>query len=106
MVWRADTGVITVLHDNAGMAYYGNTWDESQPVDDPARVPPAGLFQPVRGFGKLWRTDVGLASKLGWALASEQGYEMLVQPFEGGTMLLGPQGEIYVLFPLWTWERR
>jgi hypothetical protein len=101
-----DTKEIDVPYDNGSLAYYLDTWDESQPVDDPARVPPDGLYQPVRAFGKLWRTSVGLASKLGWALAPERGYEMLVQPFEGGTMLLGLQGEIYVLLPLWTWERR
>jgi len=28
------------------------------------------------------------------------------QWFEGGTMLLGPQGEVYIPLPFWTWERR
>jgi len=106
MIWRGDTKQIYVLHDDGSLAYYSDTWDESQPVNDLARVPPVGLFQPARGFGKLWRTEVGLASKLGWALAPEQGYDMLVQRFEGGTMLLGPEGEIYILLPFWTWERR
>jgi alkanesulfonate monooxygenase SsuD/methylene tetrahydromethanopterin reductase-like flavin-dependent oxidoreductase (luciferase family) len=106
MIWRADTDEIYVLYADGSRSNYNNTWDESQPVDDPARVPPAGLYQPVRGFGKLWRTEAGLGEKMGWALAPEQGYEMWVQWFEGGTMLLGPQGEIYALFPFWTWERR
>ena len=106
MIWRGDTKQIYALHDDGSLAYYNDTWDESQPVDDSAQVPPDGFFQPVRGFGKLWRTEVRLASKLGWALAPEQGYDMLIQWFEGGTMLLGPQGEVYVLLPFWTWERR
>jgi hypothetical protein len=49
---------------------------------------------------------VGLASELGWALAPEQGYEMVSQWFEGGRMVLGSQGEIYILLPFWMWERR
>jgi len=105
MIWRADTVQIYVLHDGGSLAYYSETWDESQPADDPGRVPPAGLYQPVRGFGLLWRTQAAVA-ELGWALAPEQGYEMLLQRFEGGTMLLGPQGEMYVLLPFWSWERR
>jgi hypothetical protein len=108
MIWRGDTKEIYVLYGDGSRDWpvYHDTWDESQPVDDPARVPPPGLFQPVRGFGKLWRTSPDLAAKLGWALAPEQGYEMLVQEFQGGTMLLGPQGDVYVLLRSWAWERR
>jgi uncharacterized protein with LGFP repeats len=106
MIWRVDMKLIYVLHADGSLGYYIDSWDESQPADDPAQAPPDRLYRPVRGFGKLWRTEVGLASKLGWALAPEQSYEMLFQQFEGGTMLLGPQDEIYILLPFWVWERR
>ncbi len=105
MIWRGDTKQIYALHDGGSLAYYNDTWDESQPADDPTRVPPEGLYQPVRGFGLLWRTQAAVA-ELGWALAPEQGYEMLFQRFEGGTLLLGPQGEVFAPLPYWTWERR
>jgi hypothetical protein len=39
---------------------------------DPSIVPPEGYYQPVRGFGKLWREE--LRSALGWALAPERSY--------------------------------
>jgi DNA-binding beta-propeller fold protein YncE len=106
MLWRADTKLIYVLRNDGTWSVYGGTWDETQPADDPAWVPPAGLFRPVQAFGKLWRTEAGLASRLGWALSPEQDYAMLAQVFEGGTLLRGPEGEVYALFLLGTWQRR
>jgi hypothetical protein len=37
-------------------------------------VPPPGLYQPIRGFGKLWRTHPEVRDRLGWATAPEQGF--------------------------------
>jgi len=39
----------------------------------------AGLFQPVRGFGKVWREDADLRARLGWATAPEQSYDLVYQ---------------------------
>jgi hypothetical protein len=51
-------------------------WRQGLPDSDPAIVPPAGLYQPVRGFGLFWRdayfNPAGSArDRLGWALESE-----------------------------------
>ena len=32
------------------------------------------MLQPIRGFGKLWRTTTSVRDGLGWATAAEQGF--------------------------------
>ena len=79
MVWFGDNrSILALIDDGAGgyVTLFGNTddtWKEGDPVDDPALMPPAGLRQPVRGFGKVWREN-NLRARLGWATDSEQGY--------------------------------
>jgi hypothetical protein len=71
---------------------YPDTWQEGQPESDPAITPPAGLYQPIRGFGKVWREQLGgpqaasgnPATGIGWAIAPEQGLDGLVQRYEHG----------------------
>jgi hypothetical protein len=53
---------------------YDDVWTPALPESDPALEPPAGLYQPLRGFGKIWRETPGLRDKLGWATALEQGF--------------------------------
>lgn len=67
-------GVILVLYEDHGFRQYRDTWTEGMPESDPAIVPPAGLYQPIRGFGKLWREETGVRDGLGWATAPEQGF--------------------------------
>ncbi|UCC61641.1 MAG: hypothetical protein JSV36_12635, partial [Anaerolineae bacterium] len=107
MFWRADLRTIDVLHEDGWWSGYDDTWDETQPADDPSLSPPKGFWQPVRGFGKVWRTMLGgPEAATGWALEPERSYEMLSQPFGGGEMFLGVAGEIYILYTGGTWERR
>jgi|GEM_PF-933912 len=107
MFWRGDERAIYVLDADGTWARYPDSWDDSQPPADPARTPPLGLLQPVRGFGKVWRGPLGgPGASLGWALAGEQGYKMQVQPFAGGQMFAGPWGEVYVLYADSTWVTR
>jgi hypothetical protein len=67
---------------------FADTWQEGQPESDPAIVPPESLRQPVRGFGKVWREQLGgpIAS-IGWATASEEGRTGSFQPYQGGALL-------------------
>lgn len=84
MVWFGDNRSILTLIDNGDGSYitlFGNTadtWKEGDPIDDPALTPPAGLRQPVRGFGKIWRSN-NLRGRLGWAIDNEQGYPGMSQ---------------------------
>lgn len=51
---------------------YKDTYKDTEPETDPSFVPPAGnLFQPKRGFGKLWRETPELRDALGWATTPE-----------------------------------
>ena len=66
--------VIYVIFNDGGWSVYGDTWDNSQPFNDPSIIPPQGRYQPVAGIGKLWRTQPGLRDKLGWAFEPERAF--------------------------------
>ncbi|GAB4509684.1 MAG: hypothetical protein OHK0046_05130 [Anaerolineae bacterium] len=62
-----------------------DTWEEGMPEIDPELTPPSdNLFQPERGFGKLWRENPDIQEALGWALEPEQGHVTSFQFFPGG----------------------
>lgn len=73
------TGIILVLYDNGAYEKYQDTWTEGEPESDPTITPPPGLYQPIRGFGKLWRTNTSVRDRLGWATAPEQGFHTVWQ---------------------------
>jgi hypothetical protein len=73
MVWFADTNDIYALYNDNTFDRYPDTWADGETFDI-GDTPPAGRTQPVRGFGKVWATQPGVRSKLGWALNAEQGY--------------------------------
>jgi len=83
MIWleKADAdnpvleGVIFVFYADGRCERYDDTWTEGMPESDPAFAPPAGLLQPIRGFGKLWRENTNVRDRLGWATAPEQGFD-------------------------------
>lgn len=92
MLWLEETREIWVLEDDGHWERFSDTWTEDQPASDPGLVPPQGLFQPVRGFGKVWREILGgPAAAVGWAVAPEEGRQALWQPFQGG-WIFQPEG--------------
>jgi hypothetical protein len=90
--WGWDTGdkedfVILVLY---GQGYSGSAWQmfvdawrESEPDSDPNTMPPQGKYQPIRGFGKVWRTHSEVRQKLGWAIGQEKGSDATYQQISG-----------------------
>lgn len=81
MVWLQSEGKILVLFDAAAAGFdesqlrvYEDTWTEREPESDPSIVPPADRFQPVRGFGKVWRESPEVRNGLGWALQMEAAF--------------------------------
>lgn len=78
MFWLEPVNQIWVItQDETGRnAWYvfQDTYEDSLPESDPDLTPPAGLMQPVRGFGKLWRENQAVQDLLGWAVESEFGY--------------------------------
>ncbi len=65
-----------------------DTWSEGQPDSDPQLSPPAGRFQPVRGFGAAWRLGGGSygpqRDDLGWAVDQELGFAATLSYYPQG----------------------
>jgi hypothetical protein len=86
MIWvedeRGQKGIYVFYADHH-YDYFLDTWAANEPESDPSIVPPPGRVQPIRGFGKLWRSQPGVRERLGWALAPEQGFNTLYQDVSG-----------------------
>ncbi len=95
MLWRSDldhiyafffqngTNLTRGSYQTGGDAW---KWDGSYP-DGTGLTPPAGLLEPVRGFGYVWRNFLGGPSgDIGWATDEEKGFCVRIQPFEQGLM--------------------
>jgi len=108
MLWRSDTRQIYALASDDGgntWAVYADTWEEGRPDRDPGLAPPADREQPIRGFGTVWREQLGgPQSAVGWAVAGEQAYGGTAQAFSGGLLITGPDGRAYALFGDGSWE--
>jgi hypothetical protein len=103
MLWRGDDQRIYVLLEDNTWQSYEDTYREGEPERDPNLFTPGELLQPIRGFGKLWRTTEGLRDRIGWAVAEEEGVSAFVQPFERGA-LIRQEGNVYVLLDDGRWH--
>ncbi len=86
MLWLEPSQTIYVFFDDyGGHSYrsYIDTFKEGDPESDPSLVPPAGLLQPIRGFGLVWRTYPEVRDNLGWATAPESGFDTWRQSYQG-----------------------
>jgi serine/threonine-protein kinase len=97
LLWRRDVNLIYGLEPDQSWFFTGDTRRDGDPSDDPAIIPPNGLYQPVRGFGKVWREESGVRESLGWATAEEQGFTAIIQEFAGGTVWQDAEGEAGVI---------
>ena len=84
MVWRSDTRQVYAIYDDGTWDLFDDTFVEGEAESDPALRAPSGLMQPVRGFGKVWRSDDVVRERLGWAIAKEAAINALIQDFEHG----------------------
>jgi hypothetical protein len=96
MIWRQEVGEVYVLFPPGDWYAFTGTWAEGQTESDPSIVPPPGRYQPVRGFGKVWRSEGWVRERLGWAVETERGATAQAQRFEHGWMLR-LEGSIYAL---------
>jgi len=108
MIWMEAEQMVYVFYGALGSqpatyeAYIDN-FHEGDPESDPTLVPPAGLYQPVRGFGLVWRLDPSISDRIGWATASEAGFQTWKQGYSGmgmhsySTLMQGIDGTIYSL---------
>ncbi len=107
MIWRSDSRTIYVFYydvmGSPGVQVVSDQWAEGMPESDPSLVPPAGLYQPVRGFGRVWRGEAGYSGvreRIGWALGGEFAFDTIFQcdsaPRYNICYLQGPDGVILI----------
>ena len=96
MIWV--NGPIYALFNDGRYGQHTDTFVAGVDPESGGEVPPAGLVEPVRGFGKVWRTTAEVRSGLGWGTAGETGGTATVQRFERGWMIdLSQREDILVL---------
>lgn len=103
MVWVNSGPQIYVIADDKTWNAFPDTFKEGEPERDPNLYTPGELLQPVRGFGKLWRTQEGVRDRVGWAVSAEKGETALVQEFEHG-LVLWAGNRVLVLLNDGTWR--
>jgi hypothetical protein len=99
MLWLDEApGYIYVLFGDGTYQRYTDTFDAAvDPISGGAQ-PPAGRFEPVRGFGKVWREQPGVRDRLGWAINNESGGPAVTLSFVSGRMVSSDaRGDILVL---------
>jgi hypothetical protein len=105
MVWVSGTnggsGSIWVFYEQSGTNQlvwegFSDTWREGDPVSG-GEATPDGLYEPIRGFGKVWRTVGHVRSALGWATTPERAGTGSMLYFKGGAWLIHNAGSDSVL---------
>jgi hypothetical protein len=106
MLWVMEQDLIYVLFDdgrNPRWSAYLDEWEDGDPEDDPTLTPPTGRYQPVRGFGLVWREQPGVRDRLGWAINVEIGFTTAVQrtsrPKYNDTFIRALDGRVWRLLP-------
>ncbi|MEO1286681.1 MAG: hypothetical protein AAFV93_02860 [Chloroflexota bacterium] len=91
MFWLQPINQIWIATTNSeGEQVWINRADEFEEgmieLDSDLTPPAQGLFQPIRGFGMLWRNEDNLQSMLGWATGDEFGHTTNYEYHWGGTV--------------------
>lgn len=84
-------GAIYALYSDGRFRRYDDTFISGVDPDSGGETPPAGLTEPIRGFGKVWRNNPEVRGLLGWARGSEMGNTSSLQVFSSGRVLYLPQ---------------
>lgn len=104
MVWRQDSRTIYVLPFGANWRSYSDAFEEGQPERAWLAAPDFELQEPQRGFGKLWREQLGgPGASVGWATSTERGFDAAIQSFQNGTLIRNDTGRVYVLHNNGSW---
>jgi hypothetical protein len=89
---------IYVLSVDGRFSRFEDTWVEGVDPASGSEIPPPGFFEPIRGFGKVWRINPAVRGALGWAAGAEAGGQAVVQLFERGRAIyLSVRGETIIL---------
>ena len=106
MIWVQAEDLIYVLFADGQSPHWkalADEWDLGEPENDPTLTPPAGLHQPVRGFGLIWREETGVRDRLGWAIGPEVAFSTHLQrnsrPRYNDTYIGAVDGKVWKLLP-------
>ena len=103
MIWSDHIGwyekhIIYVLYNDGTFEAVDDTFDAGIDPTSGGETPPPGLFEPILGFGKVWRERPDVRAALGWATAGETPGAGRFQLFAGGNMIwLSQRGETVTL---------
>ena len=108
MYYWAPANTIYVLYGDASGSWVG--YADPGGSDQPQENAPEGFYEPVRGFGTLWRTTSGMRAALGWAITPEYPITGVYQVFPAGQMIYAPAldgipGRIWVMPFNGSWTR-
>ena len=96
--------VMVVTGEGEGTwSIYPDTFEDGEAEVDPSLLPPEGMYQPERGFGKLWRENTDVREALGWGVTPEFGYNSEYRYQPGGQVVndvVVPGPGYHVLFSL------
>ncbi|MBN2304300.1 MAG: hypothetical protein JXQ72_07490 [Anaerolineae bacterium] len=82
MIWVEALDRIYIVFEDGllpGWAQYPDDYTEGDADRDETLVPPTGLYQPIRGFGLIWRANARVQDRLGWATTPEVAFEGMFQ---------------------------
>lgn len=114
MIWVGGEDLIYVLYEDDVFSpkwqAFTDDWEPGDPVSDTTIIPPEGYYQPLRGFGLVWREQPFVRDRLGWAVALEAGGDTAVQrtsyPRYNHTYIRALDADIWHLFPEHSdWEK-
>jgi hypothetical protein len=99
MFWLAGPPAeIIVLYSSGRYQRFDDTFVSGVDPESGGETPPTGLIEPVRGFGKVWRSYPDVRNGLGWAVTGENAGQATVQAFERGRMIsLSQRGLVFIL---------
>ncbi|MBC7815016.1 MAG: hypothetical protein H7175_27910, partial [Burkholderiales bacterium] len=102
MIWLSSvnggTGTIYAFFSDGRFRRFDDTFVEGVDPATGGETAPAGLTEPARGFGKVWRNNADVRSALGWAASVEQGGSANSLGFERGRAIyLTQRGDTFLL---------
>jgi len=103
MMWVRRTDAIYVLYNDSitpRWEVYRDYFVEGMPQEF-NEAPPPNRWEPVRGFGLLWRNSTDVRTRLGWAIQDQETpYSVKLQMGDDNAIFLNdPAGNIFGLTP-------
>jgi hypothetical protein len=96
---QGSPSVIYVFSNDGRFRRFDDTFVSGVDPESGGESPPQGLLEPMRGFGKVWRSNADVRALLGWATHSESGDTASVQSFDRGRAIYLPgYGQTHFLF--------